>query len=108
MPRRACFFPLLLASCGFAAVTRVEIAERTDILGGASFGTVGPYERIAGKIYFAVDPKLAPNRSIADIDLAPRNTQGKVEFSADLYIMKPRDPLKGNGTALVEVSNRGG
>jgi hypothetical protein len=108
MPRRAYTLSLLLATCGFAAVTRVEIVDRSDVLGGASFGTVGPYERITGKIYFAVDPKLAPNRSIADIDLAPRNTQGKVEFSADLYIMKPRDPLKGNGTALVEVSNRGG
>ena len=107
MPRRACLFPLLLTSCSFAAVTRVEIAERTDILGGASFGTVGPYERITGKIYFEVDPKLAPNRSIADIDLAPRNAQGKVEFSADLYILKPRDPSKGSGTALVEISNRG-
>jgi len=108
MPRRACFFPLLLATCGFAAVTRVEIVDRTDVLGGASFGSVGPYERITGKIYFAVDPKLEPNRSIADIDLAPRNAQGKVEFSADLYIIKPRDPSKGNGTALVEISNRGG
>jgi hypothetical protein len=108
MPRRACFLPLFLAACGFAAVTRVEIVDRTDVLGGASFGTVGPYERIAGKIYFAVDPKLATNRSIADIDLAPRNAEGKVEFSADLYVLKPRDPSKGNGTALVEISNRGG
>jgi len=31
-----------------------------------------------------------------------------VEFSADLYIVKPQDAEKGNGTALVEISNRGG
>src|SRR5207302_3014031 len=54
------------------------------------------------------DPKLEPNRNIADIDLAPRNEDGQVEFSADLYVLKPRDPRKGNGTALVEISNRGG
>ena len=108
MSPRLYVLPLFFAACGFAAVTRVEIADRADVLGGATFGIAGAYERIAGKIYFAVDPKLAPNRFIADIDLAPRNAQGKVEFSADLYILKPRDPAKGNGTALVEISNRGG
>jgi hypothetical protein len=94
-------YTLLLAFASFAAVTRVEIADRADVQGGAD-------EKLTGKIYFAVDPKLAPNRIIADIDLAPRNADGKVEFSADLYILRPRDPAKRNGTALVEISNRGG
>jgi len=31
-----------------------------------------------------------------------------VEFSADVYVLKPRDPAKGNGTILLEVPNRGG
>ena len=108
MPQRYCPLLLLFAFSSFAAVTRVEITDRADVLGGTSFGTAGPYERLAGKIYFAVDPKVAANRCITDIDLAPRNAQGKVEFSADLYVLKPRDPAKGNGTALVEISNRGG
>jgi hypothetical protein len=101
MSIRAIAVTLLLACGSFAAVTRVEVAERTDVLDGA-------YERVVGKVYFAVDPKLSPNRIIADIDLAPRNAAGKVEFSADLYMLKPRDPAKSNGTALVEISNRGG
>ena len=75
-------FPLFACAC-FAAVTRVDVTERGDVLQGVSLGSAGPYERIAGKVYFAVDPKLAPNRIIADIDLAPRNAEGKVEFSAD-------------------------
>ncbi|MBI3693624.1 MAG: hypothetical protein HY238_02120 [Acidobacteria bacterium] len=58
----------------------------------------------ACKAPFAIDPKLAPNRIIADVDLAPRNAQGLVEFSADLYILKP---AKSNGTILFEVVNRG-
>ena len=107
MIRRLSLLPLLLVCSSFAAVTRVEVAERSDILGGASFGAAGSYERLSGKIYFAIDPKLAPNRIIADVDLAPRNADGKIEFSADFYILKPRDPSKGNGTALVEISNRG-
>jgi len=85
-----------------AAVTRVEIIERGEL------PAYPGYERIVGKIHFAIDPKLAANRIITDIDLAPRNAQGLVEFAADLYMLKPVDPAKGNGTALFEVSNRGG
>ncbi len=98
----------LLSCTSFAAVKSIEVLERTDVLDGAAFGATGPYERILARAHFAVDPKLAPNRIIADIDLAPRNEAGEVEFSADLYILKPRDSAKGNGTALVEISNRGG
>jgi len=87
-------------SCG-AAVTRVEITERTDL-------PASHYERLIGKVYFAVDPKLPANRIITDIDLAPRNAQGLVEFSAELQVLRPRPPAINNGTALLEISNRGG
>ena len=83
-----------------AAVTRVEVADRVDL-------PVNGYERIAGKVYFAVDPKLPANRSIVDIDLAPRNAAGLVEFSADLLVLRPRDAAKSNGTAFLEIANRG-
>ena len=86
----------------------MELVERTDALDGASYGPAGPYEHLVAKVHFAVDPKLAANRIIADIDLAPRNAEGLVEFSADLDVLKPRDSAKGNGTALFEISNRGG
>jgi hypothetical protein len=43
-----------------------------------------------------------------DLDKAPRNAQGEVEFSADLYLFKPKDMNKGNNAVLFEVSNRGG
>lgn len=92
---------LMFAAISDGAVQRVEITEKSDVPNRA-------YERITGKIYFAVDPKLAPNRIIADLDLAPKNSQGLVEFSADLYVLQPKDAAKGNGTALVEISNRGG
>ena len=45
-----------------AEVSRVEIASRRDVAGGRSFGSVGPYERLAGKLYFAVDPRLRVER----------------------------------------------
>ena len=91
-----------------AAVTAVHVIDRADVLNGKPFGKTGPYEAIRARVEFAVDPRLPANRIIADIDLAPKNEQGLVEFSADLYVLKPRDPKNGNGTALVEISNRGG
>lgn len=99
---------LLGAGAAHPAVTRVELVDKVDVLGGEPQGNAGPYERIAAKAFFAVDPKLPQNKIIGDIDLAPRNEHGLVEFSADLFILKPRDAGKGNGTALVEISNRGG
>jgi hypothetical protein len=92
----------------FAAVKSVHTTERTDVLGGKLFGKSGAYERVIGKVHFTVDPKAAANRIITDIDLAPRNAEGLVEFAADFYVLKPADPKLGNGTVLFEVSNRGG
>jgi alpha/beta hydrolase family protein len=91
-----------------ARVVRVEITSRTDIQEGKPFGSVGAYERIVGRVYFAVDPANLHNRQIVDLDKAPRNAQGEVEFSADLYLLKPKDMAKGNQAVLFEVSNRGG
>jgi len=90
-----------------AEVTRVEISSRQDVLGGKSFGTVGAYEKLSGKVYFAVDPNNPHNKIIADLDKAPRNAQGKVEFSADLFILRPKDASRGNGVAFFDVVNRG-
>ena len=89
-------------------VTRVEISGHQDVLGGKSFGTVGPYEKLSGKVYFAIDPKNPRNKIIADLDKAPKNAQGRVEFSADLFILRPKDPTKGNGVVFLDIPNRGG
>ena len=91
-----------------AHVTRVEIISRVDVQDGRAFGLAGAYERIIGRVYFAVDPANIHNKQIVDLDKAPRNAQGEVEFSADLYLYKPKDMNKGNGAVLFEVSNRGG
>ena len=104
---------LIVAAAMFAPtaargeVTRVEITSRQDVLGGKSFGTVGPYEKLVGKVYFAIDPGNPHNKLIVDIDKAPRNAQGKVEFSADLFILEPKDPSRGNGVLFFDVVNRG-
>jgi len=91
-----------------AEVVRIEVTSRVDLVGGQPFGAAGPYEKLTGKIFFAVDPSLPANRIIADIDRAPRNAAGKVEFSSDFFLIKPKQITKGNGAVLYEVSNRGG
>src|SRR5216117_463295 len=91
-----------------AEVSRVEITSRRDAAGGRSFGSAGMYERLAGKIYFLIDPANKRNQVIADLDKAPKNGAGKIELSADLVIFKPHDASKGNGIALFDIVNRGG
>src|SRR5580700_3170937 len=99
---------LFIAAGADAHVTRVEIISRTDVLDGRAFGLAGGYEKIVGRVYFAVNPENLHNRLIVDLAKAPRNAQSEVEFSADLYLLKPKDMSKGNNAVLFEVSNRGG
>lgn len=105
---RICLAALLGSSGLLAGLVRIEVRERSQVLDGQTFGKTGAYERIRGTAHFAVDPKAASNREIVDLDKAPRNDAGLVEFSADLYILKPRDPALGNRTILYEAPNRGG
>src|SRR5262249_29818571 len=91
-----------------AGVTRIEIISRADLLNGKEFGLAGAYEKIIAKVHFAVDPNNPHNKVIVDLDKAQRNEQGLVEFSADLYILRPKDLNRGNGAALFEIPNRGG
>jgi len=108
MFKRAWMLALCLPALLPAALLRIEVSERTDVLDGKPFGAAGPYERIAGKAYFAVDPNLPANRIIVDVAKAPRDENGLVEFSADFYCLKPRDPAHGNHAVLFDVVNRGG
>lgn len=100
--------PLLMTPVQVGAeVSRVEIITRSDVLGGRSFGSSGPYEQIIGRVYFSVDPANERNRVVADLDKAPKNAAGRVELSADLTILRPKDLSRGSGLALVDIVNRG-
>ncbi len=94
-------------SYAMAEVTRIEIETRTDVLAGKAFGDTGPYEEIVGKVYYSLDPDNPRNKSIADLDKAPRDAAGRVAFVADLFVLVPKDKSHGNGVALFDVLNRG-
>jgi hypothetical protein len=99
----------VVAACGAlsAEVTRVEITRTEDVLGGKSFGSVGAYEKLTGKVYYAVSPDNPHNKIIVDLDKAPRDSKGRVEFSSDLFVIRPKDASKGNGVVFFDVVNRG-
>src|SRR5215470_12600285 len=80
----------------FAEVVRVEVRSRADFSAGKSFGSVGAYEQLEGRIFFSADPRNPLNAVVADIQNAPRNPQGAVEFSADFVVIKPKMENRGN------------
>jgi hypothetical protein len=86
---------------------RIELSSKTPFAGGVSFGHAGPYERLTGKASIAIDPDERDRPFICDLDLAPRNAQGLVEFQAVLDIVKPVDLSRGNRRLLLDFSNRG-
>jgi hypothetical protein len=85
----------------------IEIKAIEDLADGAPFGDVGAYQRVIGVGRGEVDPDAAGNKGIALIDKAPRNARGRVEYATDIFILRPKDPARGNGRILYEVSNRG-
>jgi hypothetical protein len=88
-------------------VTVVTITSQSVVAGGRSFGSTGPYQRLVGRIGFALDPDDSHNVGIVDLNHARRDADGRVRFSSDLYVLRPADPSKGNGVLLFEVPNRG-
>ena len=89
---------MLLAQVASAEVDRIEITRKDDM---------GTYERLIGRVYFSVDPNLRANRDIADLGLAPRNAQDRVEFSSDVLFFRPKQASKARGTVFLEIVNRG-
>lgn len=98
----------LIVTAAEARVVRLEVLRREPVLDGKPFRDAGSYEKLVGKVHFALDPGLAINKSIVDLDLASKNARGEVEATADFYMLTPVDPKKGNHRLFYEVGNRGG
>ncbi len=90
-----------------ARVERVEILERGPLAGGITFGAVGGYERLRGRLHYAIDPQNPANARIVDLGLAPRDARGLVTFAGDFFLLRPQDLGRGNRRLLYEVDNRG-
>ncbi len=89
------------------AITELEITNRASFASGESFGNVGAYELLEGTAHFAVDPSHSRNQGITDLELAPRNSAGRVEFTSDFSMLQPVNIDRGNRRILFDVVNRG-
>ena len=85
----------------------IDIRAVEPLADGAAFGAAGAYERVIGTAKGEVDPADPANKGIALIDKAPRNARGRVEYTTDVFILRPKDFGRGNGHILYEVNNRG-
>lgn len=74
---------------------------------GRPFGAVGAYELLSGTATFSLDPTHPRNTVVTDLELADRESDGRVQFSADVRILRPADPARGNRGLVLDVANRG-
>ena len=105
---------MLAASVGYVAsadarIVKFEVTSKeSPTFGGYSFAGVGQYEKLVGMASGELDPNDPKNSVIVDLQLAPRNAKGMVEYSHTFYILKPIDLSKGAHRVMYEPPNRGG
>ena len=98
----------LAVSGAEARIARIEITgKESPTFEGKSFGTAGQYEKLTGRAYGEIDPKDPKNAVIVDIQNAPKNARGMVEYNTDITIIKPVNTASGNHRLWFEVNNRG-
>jgi hypothetical protein len=98
---------LLAAGDAQARITEIRIDSVDPFVGGHAFGDAGAYVRIKGVAKGELDPSAPDNAGIVDLDKAPRNARGMVEYDTDIFILRPADPAKGSGMLFYQVLNRG-
>lgn len=105
---RTCWLLLVTISCAVIGASTAASAKivRLEIGSRAPFGSFRPgeYLRLEGRIVGELSPAA---EAIPDLDKAPRNARGLVEYSGRIVIVMPADPAKGNGALLIDVPNRG-
>ena len=103
---------VLAAACLYmpsvqARITEINVQQVEPFAAGSTFGTTGAYERVWGVAKGELDPLDARNKGIVNIDKAPRNSNGKVAYEVEWFMLRPHDASKGNHKLLYEVTNRG-
>jgi hypothetical protein len=89
-----------------ARVTRIVIDDTRPVAAAPGKPTGIAYEQVAGRAFGELDPKLAQNAIIQDIELA-KDTDGKVRYMASFVIYKPVNLKDASGLMWHDVPNRG-
>ena len=98
---------LLLATSAapaFGVVESLQIESVETVAQGRSFGRVGPYEKVVGRLTLSLDPEA---ERIVDLDRAPRDSDGRVRFETDIYLLRPVNPERGRGTLFSRFPTAG-
>jgi hypothetical protein len=86
---------------------RFHIRSREPAFGGARFGAAGAYEKLTGWVVGELDPGHDLNTGIVNLDKAPRNAHGRVEYRVEFCLLTPVEPARDSGWLFYEVLNRG-
>ena len=106
-------FPIVwaLAVLALGTAARAEVTgityTRSSPFGAATFGSAGAYEQLDGVVTGEINPHHPLNRIIQDIESAPRNARGNVEYGMTFSVLKPVDLARSNHTLVYDVVNRG-
>ena len=92
-----------------AQITTFDLAlVESPAFEGTSFGQIGQYERLRGTVVGEVNPTNPRHRHIVNLDGAPTNTAGRVEYRTTVEIYRPVDMSQWNKGIYHTVANRGG
>jgi len=105
---RATLCALMLAAAPAGArLTEINATAVEPFADGHAFGIAGAYERVKGTFKGELDPADPRNQVIVNLDKAPRNAAGRVEYEADFFMLRPADGARGNRKIIYDVTNRG-
>ncbi|MBL4835511.1 MAG: hypothetical protein JKY26_16210 [Pseudomonas sp.] len=88
-------------------LNQFEVVDRYPAFGGQTFGTVGAYEVINANAHFWLNPDAPANTDVVDLDAAPTNAEGYVEYSTEVVLLRPVDPSQARRVAIYDAPNRG-
>jgi hypothetical protein len=88
-------------------ITEMRIDLIEPFADGRGFGEAGPYLRMWGVARGELDPAAPRNAVIVDLDRAPRNARGRVEYETDFFILRPEYSGRTGGVLVYDVTNRG-
>lgn len=93
-------------STGHAEVRRIVIDRQERVVDHQHPG-IAAYVKLRGRLIGEVDPRRPENAIIQDIELAPRNHAGRVQYVATFTLLRPEDAADSNRVLLTELPNRG-
>ncbi len=78
-----------------------------DAYDGGTFGSVGQYEVISGIVHGRLNPSHPANAGIVDLNLAPVDSEGMVEYTTDFVILRPKEVANAKRILFYDINNRG-